>query len=97
MKDSDDVALLVKRLKTAHRDAAPSDEDLASVEHLSDILEWQEYMVRLWEDGFRSALATGDVSGNEEYRNLQEEMERIEPLYDKFNPPDSWRLSRRRG
>jgi len=24
-------------------------------------------------------------------------MERIEPLYDRFNPPDSWRLSKRRG
>lgn len=24
-------------------------------------------------------------------------MEKIEPLYDRFNPPDSWRLSRRRG
>jgi ATP-dependent RNA helicase DHX8/PRP22 len=23
--------------------------------------------------------------------------EKIEPLYDRFNPPNDWRLSRRRG
>lgn len=24
-------------------------------------------------------------------------MQKIEPLYDRFNPPNSWRLSRRKG
>ena len=24
-------------------------------------------------------------------------MQKIEPLYDRFNPPDSWRLSKRKG
>jgi ATP-dependent RNA helicase DHX8/PRP22 len=27
----------------------------------------------------------------------QKRMEKIEPLYDRFNPPDSWRLSKRKG
>ena len=31
------------------------------------------------------------------YLSRRKRMEKIEPLYDRFNPPDSWRLSRRRG
>ena len=31
------------------------------------------------------------------FMNKRKRMERIEPLYDRFNPPESWRLSKRRG
>lgn len=27
----------------------------------------------------------------------QKRMQKIEPLYDRFNPPNSWRLSKRKG
>ena len=61
---------LVDRLKVAHSDAEPTAEDLQSVDVIDEVLQWQEYMVRLWEDGFRNALSYGDLSDNDSYRGL---------------------------
>lgn len=30
-------------------------------------------------------------------RTRQKRMQNIEPLYDSFNPPNSWRLTKRKG
>ena len=51
----------------AYRDAAPAADDLRMVEVIDEIVQWQEYMVRLWSDGFATALAYGDMAANAEY------------------------------
>ena len=33
--------------------------------------------MRLWEEGFKSAISAGDLSGNAEYAKLAEDMERV--------------------
>ena len=50
-KDMDPKALRMERLharlRVAYRDAEPTPEDLRSVDLIDEILQWQEYMVRL--------------------------------------------------
>ena len=74
-----EVDKLVARLQTAHQEASPSPEDLAATDQLEQLLEWQEYMVALWDDGFKTALEAGDLSTNPDYAHLRDELDRIQP------------------
>ena len=91
----DPTERLAERLKLAHYDAAPTAEDLQSLEVVDEILQWEEYVVRLWEDGFRNALSFGDLSANEYYLSIQDDIARLEETLGQ-GQRQHWEAYRRR-